>query len=210
MNRRKFLIGGGLVGVIGLFGFSNFSSVVTGSTRPEESPETVPAALQCTPQEKREVADRLLGHSYTNGAEDVQRYWKGYDEGEVAWGDAGSYALRVNKQSFDYGETATITLTKWSLSKNNTGARGSYNFELYTEAGWQEVRVTEGPMDIPSHEVGQPPGGGFEWEFPLTEDGIAGQGYEVCPDLQSGRYRFTYWGLEDGAVAVAFDLQREK
>lgn len=209
MHRRTVLAGGTAVGLLALPGCTNVGALVSGSSRPSDSPEPIPEPLQCTPQEKREVADRLLGTSYTNGAADVQRFWQGYDEGEVTWGDAGSFVLSVDGASFAYGETATIKLTKWSLSKENTGSRGSYNVELYTDAGWQEVRVTEGPMDIPANEVGHPPGGGFEWELTLTEDGIAGQGYEVCPDLQSGRYRFTYWGLED-AVAVAFDLHRER
>lgn len=134
---------------------------------------------------------------------------KGYKHKDLAWGDAESWALRVNGQSFDYGETATFTLTNTSLSTKTTGVNGRYNLELYTDAGWQEIRVTERSVDSPGAEARHPPGGGFEWEIPLTEDGIQSQWNEVCPDLQSGRYRFTYCGFVDFAIAVAFDLHRE-
>jgi hypothetical protein len=79
-----------------------------------------------------------------------------------------------------------------------------------TENGWQDVRgSTEHERFAYTDEaVMHRPGEGFEWTFELTESGLVADhthDLTVCPDLQTGRYRFVYFSP---GVAVSFDLQR--
>jgi len=108
----------------------------------------------------------------------------------------------------------TVELTNVTDEPVYTGNRTKYNIQAYTEDGWQDVRVAdeEQRFGYEDDAVEHPPGEGFEWPVELTEAGIvAGTHHahaEVCPELSSGRYRFAFFGITDGAVAVAFDLRR--
>lgn len=168
-----------------------------GYVRPEGDPETVPAALDCED-------------------EAFVRHPQAFEEDDLNWGDAledadfAGFALRVNELSFERGEEVRITMTNVSGESRYTGNRHKYNVQLYTEAGWRDVR---GWSDGGSHgytdeAVGHSPGEGFEWTFELTEEGVVadhahGDSIAVCPDLRAGRYRFVFW---EPLVGVAFDL----
>ena len=170
----------------------------TGYVRPDGDPETVPEAHECPDAE-------------------YEPHWKGYSEGSVQWGDVGDVALRVNDRSFEYGETVEVTLINTSSGEADTGNRNKYNLEVYTEDGWHEIRGWDDgePRPYTDEALRHDPGRVFTWTFDLTEDGIAEESIHadhlrVCPDLPSGRYRFTFWSVLGGdSVAVAFDLQRD-
>ena len=151
----------------------------------------------------------------------VHRHQQIFAENDLAWGDIerdgrATLGLRIEDTEYDYGETARIVLTNVADEPVNTGNRTKYNLQTYTEEGWQDVRVADESehFEYNDEAVEHPPGGGFEWSFELTESGLTEGTYhdhaEVCPDLASGRYRFAYWGVTEGAdaVAVAFDLRR--
>lgn len=169
-----------------------------GDIRPEGDPEPV-APLACDEA-------------------DVKRHDQWYDEADVQWGDFETdgdvtLALRVDDLAYEYGDTARCTLTNVAGEEIDTGNRAKYNLQVYTEDGWQDVRVKDedGYFEYTDEAVVHAPGEGFEWQFELTEDGIVEGTYHddarVCPDLQAGRYRFAYFGvIGDGAVAVSFDL----
>ncbi len=167
-----------------------------GAIRPETEPDPI-GPLEC---------DR----------EDVERHYQGFEESELAWGDFErdgevAFGLRIEDTEYDYGDTARIRLTNVADGTEHTGNRAKYNLQAYTEAGWQDVRVRDGDryFEYTDEALVHSPGEGFEWAFELTESGIiegtAHDHAEVCPDLETGRYRFAFWGV-DGAVAVAFDL----
>jgi hypothetical protein len=148
----------------------------------------------------------------------IKRHPQWFDEGNVAWGDLeadgeSAFSLRVESLDYAYGDTARIQLTNVADETLSTGNRAKYNLQVYTDDGWQDLRVKDEDdyFEYTDEAIGHPPGDGFEWEIELTEAGIVEGTYhddaEVCPDLQSGRYRFAYFGtIGDGAVAVSFDL----
>jgi len=190
VRRRTFLASAGsgsaLAAISGCLGGSE------GNVRPETNPDDVPTEFACD--------DDAL-----------ERYPTGYESADLRWGDAGSDSLRVESLSYEYGDTAEITLTA-----PVRGNADKWNVEVYTERGWTEVRtVEEGrPLSNTDEDVE----GGHTWNLDLTEAGIVEASrhpdrVRVCPDLVSGRYRFVYHGLIDGeteevgSVSVAFDVE---
>lgn len=159
-----------------------------GYIRPEGNPDTIPTELQCK-------------------QDDFTRHPTQYEE--VEWGDTADLSLRVNKTSFQFGETARISLKNTSSGFVSIGAKEHYQIEVYTEQGWQELRgkISETSFDYTDLGNDLPPDEGLEWTIKLTEDGIAEKDLIVCPELVAGRYRFVYWGT-DPALAVAFDIRR--
>ncbi|WP_121821589.1 hypothetical protein [Halostella salina] len=169
-----------------------------GHVRPDGDPETVPAALSCED-------------------DGFERHPAGFDEDELAWGEASrdgtdpGFALRVDELTAGPGDEVVVRLTNVSDSELSTGNRYKYNLQVQTEGGWQDVRgiAGDGAFDYTDEAVSHAPGEGFEWRLPMTEDGVVedhpnASDLEVCPGLPAGRYRFVYW---EPAVAVAFDLR---
>lgn len=175
-----------------------------GSVRPEGEPEVVPDALVCDDDE-------------------FERHYPGYGD-DVSWGsgtgvdDAPGLELRVvdpdepaESTTFARGDELRVELTNVSTTPIGIGNDGKYNLELYTEAGWTEVRGhdTDGPPFVYTDELlMHSPGETVSWTLTLTEEGIVERHQHedrlrVCPDLQPGRYRFVFWDSDD--VAVAFD-----
>jgi hypothetical protein len=96
-----------------------------------------------------------------------------------------------------------------------TGNVYKANFEVYTEAGWQDPRGwSDGqPKPIADDQWEWKPGERHELTFEMTERGIVQGGYPphedelvTCPNLPVGRYRFATAASRQGNVAVAFDL----
>ncbi|MFB9810631.1 immunoglobulin-like domain-containing protein [Haloarcula sebkhae] len=134
-----------------------------------------------------------------------------YDPDRIKWGDTGTVSLRIDQTTFEYGDTAQITLTNTTDSRISTGLKQTYQIERFTDDGWQDVRGKTGGDEIQYVDMGSEPAPGviYEWSLRLTEAGlVAGdKEFTVCPELVSGRYRFVYWTV-DAPVAVAFDLTR--
>jgi len=180
-----------------------------GFVRPDDEPRSVPPSLDCD-------------------EDDFERHPSNH-EGEVSWGSGSGVGgagenqleLRVINPAYDgddaaealrfeRGDDIRIEMTNISNREVGVGNHGKYNLEVYTEAGWTEVR---GGDDLSrfvytDELIGHPPGDGVEWEFTMTEEGLVAGGphadvLRVCPDLQPGRYRFVFRGADD--LAVAFD-----
>ena len=172
----------------------------TGAASPDGVPDIVPESLQCDD-------------------ESFERQFKGYDEDPINWGTTGEYSLTSDDLQYQYGDSIDVTLRFTGSGTGQTGNKYKFNLELFTEAGWHEVRGWSDGQQKPytDEAVTHAEGVAFEWTFKLTESGITDVATEthaktlvVCPDLQSGRYRFVYWGLpRDAAVGIAFDLRRE-
>ena len=195
VNRRVVLNGIGAAGTLLTPGCLAGGSE-GGTISPRDEPENIPDGSRCDDEE-------------------FERHPTVYDEDDVHWGDLENFSLRADGVSFEYGERVSISLTYTGSETGTTGNKHTYNVELYTGTGWQEVRGTSGEAIGYSDEaVTHDPGDGFTWEIELTEEGISeasihGGKLRVCPRLTSGRYRFVHPGpVEDGALAIAFDLRR--
>jgi hypothetical protein len=149
----------------------------------------------------------------------VHRHPQAFDEGDLLWGNVEqdgrvTLGLRIDDTEYEYGDTARIELTNVTDEPVYTGNSAKYNLQAHTEAGWQDVRVADEDRHFgyTDEAVEHPPGEGFEWTVELTEAGIVEGSFhdhvEVCPELAGGRYRFAFFGITDGAVAVAFDLTK--
>ncbi|GAB6880178.1 hypothetical protein JCM17823_24520 [Halorubrum gandharaense] len=192
-DRRTFLRTPATTGTLallgGLAGCLDRIRGARGEIRPESEPDEPLPTFECPD-------------------DDFEPHGAPYDESELRWGDTEEFALRVDDTSFDYGDTAEIRLTS-----GMTGNRNKWSLELLTTDGWRDVRGTVDEddrrlLDYTDEGVG----GSFAWNLTLTEPGILSESHHgdrmtVCPDLVSGRYRFVFWGLIGGAVAVAFDLE---
>lgn len=166
------------------------------------------------------VCDRDPAELFPNLSEDE------LDEGEFTrldltddlhLGEHGDWQLDINSQSFDYGDTAEIELSH-SGSGGATGNEAVWVIEIFSESGWHDVRMVLFPhggmrqLDALNHLEQTT----FEWEIELTEVGIIDAyghhaGAEaVCPELQTGRYRFVYPSFDDiqGGLGIEFDLFR--
>ena len=168
-----------------------------GAIHPDDDPEVVPEPLQC-PEDS------------------FERLGPKYDPAEVHWGDAEMLALRIEDTDYEYGDVIELTLTNVGGETEELNDYRSFNLEIYTEYGWQDVRVDtepDVPRAFPDDGTGHDPDETWRWEIELSESGIEEASFlaestRVCPELQSGRYRFVFanqFGAEE-AVAVAFDV----
>jgi len=134
-----------------------------------------------------------------------------YHPDHLEWGDTENVSLRIDSTAFEYGDTVHITLTNTTDSRLSIGLKQTFQIELFTENGWQDVRGKTGEGEVQYVDLGAepPPGEVYEWSLRLTETGlVAGdKEFTVCPELVSGRYRFVYWST-GAPVAVAFDFNR--
>ena len=180
---------------------------IAGGVQPNGDPPAVPTALDC-------ATDGFERHPTYVDDDSIEYGMSTDDDG------ASTFALRarnpggdaVDDLTFERGDEIEFRLLNVSNASLTTGNEYKYNLQLQTEAGWEEIRGTTGDADrLLYTDIGvvQPPGDGFTWSFELTEDGLlAGHPHEddlaICPDLQPGRYRFAYWGV-DAYLAVQFD-----
>lgn len=151
------------------------------------------------------AADEVaLGEAYND--EDLTFAMRVHATQVLAGGEEGSPRVGC-------GDEVRITMRNVSTDMQHTGNRHKWNLQVLTMDGWQDVYGTTNGEDIgyDGLAIEHRPGKGFEWTFKMTEEGIvAGHEHEdrltVCPDLQSGRYRFVYRGIVSGEpLAVEFD-----
>lgn len=188
-------------------------STVSASTDDPLSPDPDEVAGYVRPEDDPESVEPLVCEK-----PDVERHGSWFDE--VGYGDATVdgetvATLRVDSLEYERGDTVTIRFTNVSDREFTTGNRHKYNLEVYTEDGWQDVRVhpDDRPVAYTDEGIIHPPNDGFEWSFELTAEGVLDghtheDVFEVCPDLPAGRYRFAYWEPPGtGALAVQFELK---
>lgn len=212
LTRRETLQFGGisLIGVAGCLDGSDQNTktqtsptdVPQGYVRPEGDPLAVPEELHCDDDE----FERRSGWV----DEELLR-WGAVPDGE----GTPVFALRSDGLTFERGEEVTVTLTNISDDEQVTGNAYRANFDVLTEAGWQDPRGwPDGiPKPITSDVWNFAPGEQFKWTFELTERGVIEGDYPphhddltTCPGLPPGRYRFATAAPDPGDVAVAFDL----
>lgn len=189
MNRRKYV--SSITSVIGIATVAGCTNESDGNIQPNSDPVNIPPSFTCED-------------------DGFKRYPRMYSPNYLRWGDLGNTSIRVDSLSYEYGDTVEITLI--------APVRGNsykWNFELYTEEGWTELRVIQD--DQPIGGTDEDVEGGLTWNIDLSEEGITeasrhSDRIRVCPNLVSGRYRFVYYGvLEDkvnsgSSVATSFDI----
>jgi hypothetical protein len=167
-----------------------------GNVRPDEDPAPV-EPLSC---------DRAGVERHDQRFDEDDRRWGDYDDGGTT-----TLALRVDDLVYDYGDTLNVSLTNVADEPVETGNSAKYNLQVLTGDGWQDLRVGTEGFAYTDEPVAHGPGEGFDWSLELTEEGIIEASphgdAEVCPELQSGRHRLAYFGVDEGAVAVGFDLE---
>jgi len=183
-------------------------SRLDGFVRPDGEPQSVPASLDCDD-------DAFERHPWTLG----EVSW-GSGDGSGGTGDGGLELRVINPAyegddpsealRFERGDDLRIEMTNVSNGTVEVGNHGKYNLEVHTEAGWTEVRGGDdgSRFEYTDELITHRPGDTVEWEFSMTEAGLVDGGphadvLRVCPDLETGRYRFVFWGADD--LAVAFD-----
>ncbi|WP_247731216.1 hypothetical protein [Halovivax limisalsi] len=188
-------------------------SDLPGFVRPSGDPPAIPDALSCPD----ETFERL-----PSTGDDETVYGETVDED-----GRPLYAMRVvnpavdssdadadDALAFERGDAVEIVLRNVSNRELHAGNAAKYNFEVQTAAGWQDVRgVADGDgFGYTDEAYAHQPGDGYEWSFAFDESGVVADSVRagelsVCPDLQTGRYRFRFWSVEGAdSIAVAFDL----
>lgn len=210
-RREAIQLGGtSLLGVAGCLDGGGHSTrtrttpidVAPGHVRPDGDPPAVPEELRCDDDE----FERRSGW-----VEEELLRWGAVTDG------AGTpiFALRSDGLAFERGEEVTVTLTNVSDDEQATGNPYRANFDVLTEAGWQDPRgwLDGTPKPVTDDEWVFQPGERFDWTFELTERGVVEGDYPphhehltTCPGLPPGRYRFATAAPDAGDVAVSFDL----
>lgn len=138
------------------------------------------------------------------------------EDEEVHYNKAGAFVLEANDETYEYGDTAKFSLTNTSSEASSTGNSIRHGLEVYTEDGWEDVRVwiSDDFFGYFDDLISYPPDSGTEWTYELSDQGIADRfdgDVEICPPLQSGRYRFIFWGYRSSSsLAVEFDFIRDE
>ena len=104
---------------------------------------------------------------------------------------------------------ANVKRRRFEVEYQSVGNRGKYDLQVYTDAGWQEVRASRGGET--DEGVLLSPGRGYRWTLEIREtdgdltDRAGDERFPLRAGLPTGRYRFVYWTC-DAPLAVAFDL----
>lgn len=185
--------------------------------RIEGDPPNVPSKLECSDEALRNHCSEANTTSGDCEDPDYNRHAQMFDESALRWGgeDGLGWQMEVEDTEFHPGDDVTITMRNVSDEAKQYGATTKYNLQVYTEAGWEDIRILPSwyrrPRSSYAHEdIGQsqPPGGTERWTLKLDPDATSNI---WCP-FPDGRYRFAYYGLDDGedkgyeAIAVAFDI----
>lgn len=188
--------------------------------RIEGDPPNVPSKLECSDEALREHCREANTTAEDCDDPDYNRHRQMFDESTLQWGDEAGlgWQMGVDDTEFHPGEDVTITMRNVSDEEKHYGATTKYNLQVFTEAGWEDVRILPSWYRRPSSAYGhddighaQPPGGAEQWTITLDPDATSNI---WCP-FPDGRYRFAYYGLHDveddgyEAIAVAFDIVSE-
>jgi len=140
-----------------------------------------------------------------------------FDEDDVSVGtlEVGgetAFELSAEGETVSYGSEFRVVLSNRADGERTTGSRHRFSVQRETDAGWRDVRGTPDGSGVTygSGTETHAPGTAFVWEFDLDEESLADTHptaeLAVCPPLGAGRYRFAYWGLEEGVLAVEFTI----
>lgn len=114
-------------------------------------------------------------------------------------GPLAGFNLTTDQQTIALGDTLTVSLQNVTNTTQVTGIRQKYDVQYRDSDGWHTIFGVIDNYAWTDQGISHEPNRGFTWEFPFTRDGlsnIAGNnGYGVCAPINSGTYRFVYWGV---------------
>jgi hypothetical protein len=219
VTRRRLLATSAFVGTgyAGCLGRGSDSHEETNPGRLEDEPPNVPPKLECADGALREHCREANTTAEECEDPDYNRHRQMFDESALQWGDETGLGWRMDVDDTEVqpGETVTITMRNVSAEEKHYGPTPKYNLQVYTEAGWEDIRILPSWYRHPASAYGyhdyaqiQPPGGAEQWTMPLDPEATSNI---WCP-FPEGRYRCAYYGLFDvedtgyEAIAVAFDV----
>ncbi len=114
-------------------------------------------------------------------------------------GPLGGFNLTTDQQTIALGDNITVSLRNVTDSTQTTGNRQKYDVQYRDSDGWHTIFGVIDNYAWNDMGIGHEPNRGFTWEFPFTRDGLSNiaenSGYGVCAPINSGKYRFVYWGI---------------
>lgn len=187
------------------------TSEETGSTdEPADDPEEEGPEESDTWVIRPDGDPRQIPANWTCDDDEARREPQQFDEDLLSWGDDpdGRWELRITDTAFEHGARIHVRLRNVSDDEQGTGNRGKYNLQIQTDDGWEDVRVWRDgqPQPHPDELVVHDPGEGFDWRFSMAEDEFEDRKRTVCPELETGRYRFAFEYTDGKGIAVGFDL----
>lgn len=205
-TRREILratVAGSATAVAGCLSETPSESVATSS--PADTPSPSPAATT-------ESASRTAtssGTSVPDGEASPARSCRdGYHSIDPWWivegsGPLGGFDLTLDEDEISRDDILRARLTNVTDEERSTGTKQKFDIQYRAENGWHTIfgTVSEhaGYIDL---AVLHEPGAGFEWELRFTRDGLSGTvdghgelNHYACAPIESGTYRFVYWGI---------------
>ena len=200
VTRRRLLATSAFVGTgfAGCLGRGSGSDEETQPGGLEGDPPNVPSKLECADEALRGHCREANTTAEDCDDPDYNRHAQMFDESTLQWGDGDGlgWRMEVDDTEFQPGEEVSITMRNVSSEEKHYGATTKYNLQVYTEAGWEDIRILPSWYRRPAHAYGhediglvQPPGGAEQWTIPL-DPGATSNIWCPFPD---GRYRFAYY-----------------
>ncbi|QLG27571.1 hypothetical protein HUG10_08400 [Halorarum halophilum] len=122
----------------------------------------------------------------------------------VTYDVSHGFELLVETERVQMGGHVEFRLVNVTAEERKAGSKYAYAFQQLTDSGYRDLLFTDATGNssiVTTHE----PDEGFSWTFPATADGFS-RDHVMCGDLSTGAYRFVYWGLDEPAIAVRFEL----
>lgn len=138
----------------------------------------------------------------------------------VGSGPLDGFDLTLSNDSVSTGDTLVAKLRNVTEEQQDSGNRSKYDIQFRKDDGWQSLFWKDPYVAWTDEAISHAPGEGFTWELEVNRNGLSqsrqnGPDYHVCKALDSGSYRFVYWGLttkggdntdSDPAIGVRFEV----
>jgi len=136
-------------------------------------------------------------------------------------GPLAGFNLTTDQQTIALGDTLTVSLRNVTGNTQTTGNRRKYDVQYRNSNGWHTIFGKKDNYFWNDIGIEHQPSQGFTWQFPFSRDGLSNiaenNGYGVCAPINTGTYRFVYWGITteqeekedyetDYAIATSFTV----
>jgi hypothetical protein len=137
-----------------------------------------------------------------------------FADGESYPSAADGVELTVSDDTVAIGDDVTFALKHIGERELELGQKYQYNILRASDGGdWEPVYRIAELTTWTALGIRVAPGGGYEWPFTFTRDGLerkngkANPPYVVCSPLEPGTYRFAFFGMvDDETLAVEFEV----
>lgn len=122
----------------------------------------------------------------------------------VTYDASRGFELLASDERVPMGGTVEFRLVNVTAEERQAGSQYAYTFQRRTDSGYRDLLFTDAAGDssiVTTHELD----GGFSWTFSATADGFS-RDHTMCGDLSTGAYWFVYWGVDEPAIGVRFEL----